>query len=192
MLGSLLDQDEIEEFMAEADAVTHNNFLLDPVIQVPRYTWVYLICKIKHNNILGPRYFGIARCLLGLIFQIHLFFVCKTNAEQLSLSWNYGSSPSMFRTQLESPGREWENGLRRICANAPSTLTCRTLYGILLLRRWLLDFTRRQILHFASSFSPTCAFPTWNTLHIFKFGISQLNPIENSEISAIEWRVVQN
>ena len=29
MLGSLLDQDEIEEFMAEADAVTHNT--LDPI-----------------------------------------------------------------------------------------------------------------------------------------------------------------
>ena len=42
MLGSLLDQDEIEEFMAEADAVTHNNFLLDPVTQVPGYTWVYV------------------------------------------------------------------------------------------------------------------------------------------------------
>ena len=32
MLGSLLDQDEIEEFMAEADAVTHNQFLSDPGI----------------------------------------------------------------------------------------------------------------------------------------------------------------
>ena len=94
----------------------------------------------------------------------------------------------MLKFQVVYPGREWENGLRRICANAPSTLT-RTLYGILLLQSWLLDFTRQK-LHFVSSFSPVYAFPTRNTLHIFVFGVYKLNPIRNSEIENHLWNLV--
>ena len=150
MLGSLLDQDEIEEFMAEADAVI--------MMLIMWWQIVFLCVMEKWPKMLPTEGSQFWLYALGALTQIFLIIKVYVNSQ----TWTHWC----WKIQAVSPGRERENGLRGICANAPATLDISKVTAI-----WAFDARFGTLrgrssrpLHFVSSFSYVCAFSTWNTL----------------------------